>query len=98
MEYRNEELGARFIVPDKITVRQQFAYLSETFKVNDGNTLESSWNGARLLIQEWECPVFPMMDTSLDSVTDPKIRDVLFWAATEVRRHINALETVPKNS
>lgn len=97
MEYKNEKLSARFVVPDKITVRQQFAYLSETVKHNDGNSIESTWNGARLLISEWECPVFPSIDTSLEEVTDPKITDVIFWAAMEVRKHINNLESVPKN-
>ena len=97
MEYRNEKLSARFVVPDKITVRQQLAYLSETVKNNDGNSMDSLWNGARLLITEWECPVFPAFDTSLESVTDPDVTEVILWAALEVRKHVNGLESVPKN-
>ena len=97
MEYKNEKLSARFVVPDKITVRQQLAYLSETVKNNDGTSMQSLWNGARLLIQDWVCPVFPIFDTKLDDVTDPQITELILWAAMEVRKHINNLESIPKN-
>jgi hypothetical protein len=96
MEYKNEELKARFVVPDKITVRTQLAYYSEISLGTSSTHVEKLWNGARLLIQDWECPAFPL-DTDLDKVDDPKIAEVIMWAALEVKKHVNNLETIPKN-
>lgn len=97
MEYRNEKLGARFVVPDKITVRQQLAYFSEITSAASNNHIEKLWVGARSLITEWECPDFADMDMDLNKVDNPKVTDVIMWAALEVKKHINNLEAVPKN-
>lgn len=98
MEYKNEKLSARFVVPDKITVRDQLAYLSEvTAYSKEQDRISKLWAGARLLITEWECPGFDLgMD--LDKVDDPNISNVILWAALEVKKHITALESIPKNS
>lgn len=98
MEYKNEKLSARFVVPDNITVRQQLAYYSEVTASNSSTHIEKLWTGARALIIEWECLEFPDRDTDLNSVDNPHITDVIMWASLEVKRHINALEYVPKNS
>ena len=97
MEYRNEKLSARFVVPDKITVRQQLAYFADCTSVANSNHIEQLWIGARSLIQEWECPDFADMYFDLNKVDDPKIAEVIMWAALEVKKYVNNLESIPKN-
>lgn len=98
MEYKNDGLSVRFIVPDKITVRQQLAYLSDVTAQRGNNQIEKMWIAARGLITEWECNDFPDMDMDLDKTYDPRVTDILVWSALEVKKHINALENIPKNS
>lgn len=97
MEYKNEKLGVRLVVPDKITVRQQLAYISESIATDDSDKAEASWRAACGLITEWECPGF-MLTTSLDEVTDPLVTEAIVWAFTTVRNHVSNLENLPKNS
>jgi hypothetical protein len=97
MEYKNEKLSARFVVPDKITVRQQLAYLSEISSAASSNHIEKLWIGARPLITEWECPDLADIDTDLSKIDNPKVTDVIMWVAVEVKKHINNLESIPKN-
>ncbi len=97
MEYKNDRLSARFVVPDKITVRQQLAFFSMATSVLSPDLVEKLWNAARVLITEWECPALPDMNTDLNECFDPQATDVIIWAALEVKAHINNLETIPKN-
>ena len=96
MEYKNEKLGARFVVPDKITVRQQLTYISEASGYSDSNRVEKLWTAATGLITEWECPGFSL-DVSLDDETNPSVASAIIWAALEVQKHVSNLENIPKN-
>ena len=94
MEFTRQNPSARFVVPDKITVRQQLAYFSAGM---DAPVLERYWQAAVPLISEWECPIFPDNKASLDDATNPQVTAILVWAGLQVKRHIDSMDDVPKN-
>lgn len=97
MEFKNDVLGARFVVPDRITVRQQLAYFSAATNRPSAEFMEQLWNAAKPLISEWQCEHLPDKDADLDAIENPKAADVIIWAALEVKKHIQALDEIPKN-
>lgn len=96
MEFTRQKPSARFVVPDKITVRQQLAYFSAADNPNVP-TFERFWLAALQLISEWECELFPDQTVSIDEITDPKITNVIIWAGVKVRNHINSLDEISPN-
>ncbi len=96
MEKFNERLNVRFVLPDKVTVRQQLAYFSNTSLARGSEMYERWWLGAQALITDWQCERFEM-DVDLGSITDPKITEIVLWTSLEVRKYMDALEEVPKN-
>lgn len=97
MEFtRDEPVKIRFTITDRPTVRQQMAYYSEATGTLRESHLERLWLGARSLIKEWECELFKH-DVDLDSVDDPRIMEIMLWAAVKVRDHLNELDKIPKN-
>ena len=96
MEYKNEQLGASFTVPDRITVRQQLGYYSEAALATGDELFTRLWLGARTLIQDWQCEGVPL-ETDIETDTNPKAASVMIWAAMRVKEHIDRLESVPKN-
>ena len=97
MEYKNEEYKTSFTVPDRVTVRAQMAYYSESARAGGDELFMRLWFGARTLIQNWQSELLPDLHTDLETVTDPTVTAVLMWAAMRVQEHINKLETLPKN-
>lgn len=98
MEFKRENPDCSFTVPDTVTVRQQMAYFSLATLRPDADLWERLWDGARTMIQDWNCPLFPDASANLDSVSNPQITAVLIWASARVQGHIAGLELVPKNS
>lgn len=97
-EFTNDDLGLRFTVPDKVPVRLQLRYRSQIGLLNRGDTYERYWEGAKELIDKWECDVMEDYNVSLDDETDPKIADIIFWACNAVAGHMDRLGVVEKNS
>lgn len=98
-EFVNQEHHCRFTLPDRPTVRQQLAYYAATRAARAGHDEYAVyWEGARALIQTWDCPALPDPAASLDELTNPEQALVVLWAGLMVRAHINGLENVPKNS
>lgn len=97
MEIKNDKLSARLVVPDHPTVREQLAYFSETIGTQKLRHVERLWIAARALITEWECPALPDIEADLDKITSPAATDAILWAAMAVKRHMDALDDVPKN-
>ena len=97
MELKNDTLGARLVVPDTVTVRQQLLYFSAVTGTRD-EFMARLWEGARTLILEWECPALPDRDVSLDEISSTKATEVIIWAALAVKNYINGLDNIPKNS
>lgn len=97
MEFvRENPIKVRFTIPDRPTVRQQMAYYSEVTGTIRSVHIERLWLGTKALIQEWECELFNH-DVDLDKVDDPRIVDIMIWAAISVRDHINKMSEIPKN-
>lgn len=97
MEYKDEKRNISFMVPDKVTVRQQLAYYSGAALASGEDLFERLWFGARAVIQNWQCQTVPDIGVDLDDLTDPAATDCLIWAAMRVREHMEKLEAVPKN-
>jgi len=100
-EFTNERLGVRFTLPDSITVRQQLQYRGRAF--NAGLLTEDvyvrHWVGMLALLGEWECELVPdPKQLDLDTSTDPRVADIVFWVSNMAANHMVELESVPKNS
>lgn len=93
---RENPVKVSFSVPDRPTVRQQMAYFSETTGVVNRAHLERLWFGARSMITEWQCELFEK-DIDLDKVDDPRITEIILWAAVQVKTHLNSVTETPKN-
>lgn len=87
----------KFSLPEKITVRMQMRYASTAARYSSPDLWERLWYGARDLIVDWNCPIFPDKDASLDDLTDVQVTNVLVWVSNEVMKYIDSLEAVPKN-
>lgn len=99
MQYKNDVLSAQFTVPDQITVRQQLRYAS-TLVGNEKEALaEKYFDAAKILVQDWQCERWPdIHKINIDIDTDPALADLIFWVAfTCVRKHVENLESLPKN-
>lgn len=96
-EFKRENPLCSFTVPDTVTVRQQLKYFSQIGVSRSPEMWERYWNGAKSLISDWSCDLFPDMDGDLDAVTDMKITELIIWAGALVKQHMDGLETLPKN-
>lgn len=96
IEKKNESLGASFQIPDRVTVRMQLAYFSEAALARGEELFVRLWEAAKAIIAEWKCEGIPL-DVDLDEATDPRATEVILWASTEVKAHMDSLERVPKN-
>lgn len=95
--FENEKLGARFSVSDRITVRQQLAYLGARQFSDASEAFERSWRAALPLIEGWECALIPDPQAlNLDEASDPRVTSVILWAAGKVAAHVAELDRVPK--
>lgn len=94
-EMKNEKLGARLVIPDAPTVRQQLAYFSEVGLAKGRELFERFWLGAKAIITEWECDV--PLDVDIDKATDAKTAEVIIWAGLQVKIYMDGLDNVPKN-
>ena len=99
-EYTDERLGLRLTVPDRLTVRQQLEYRGLIGFSTRADAYPRFWDGARHLIEEWECEAMPDKNVSIDEMDDPRVADIIFAACNIVNGHLNKLEAeaVPKNS
>ena len=95
MEFKRDEL--KFNIPDKITVRQQLTYFSEITNVSaEKDFMIRLWFGARSLFTNWECSLFSQ-DVDIETEDNPKVTELILWAALQVRDHMNSLDRIPKN-
>lgn len=96
-EYRNDGLGARFTLPDRLTVRQQLAYYSSRLTTGPEDVFAAQWRGALALMEGWTCELLSdPAGADLDALTDPRITGLVLWAGTTVSAHVRELEAVPK--
>lgn len=96
-EYKNEELGVRFTMPDKPTVRQMLRYRSVLPAREGRATLyEDLWYAIGEMAGGWECEVVKPGD-DLDKIDDARAADVIAWVIATGANHMNRVGTVPKN-
>lgn len=101
MEFINEALGTRFVLPEPFTARHHEAWESKRFEVMQAHAranLTVNWLAATVVIDEWECELIPDLDPSAQAALDlggPQLA-VMSWVGTTVHRYIVGLLTVPK--
>lgn len=97
-EFKSEQHGVTFTVPDRTTVRQQLAYFSGINDAFGEPSLIRHWKGALSLIGDWKCDLVPDPDAlDLDEVDDRAITRLIIWVGQEIMGHMVGLESVPKN-
>lgn len=96
IEFVHEELETRFTVPERPTVRQQLLYKGEIGFAMNAEMYLKTWRGAKLLIQDWECPHLSL-DDDINEIDSPSAAKVIQWAGMQVWRYILDLEDIPKN-
>lgn len=112
MEFKSKELGLRFTVSDKPTVRQQLDYRGWLFALRDNDIFWRQWKAATALIKEWDCQHIPdfqhvyesrLADDEpedaiyLDEATNPRVTEILLFVGAEVGIYVANLEDMPKN-
>ena len=98
MEFKRENPDCKFTIPDRPTVRQQFEYISLVADAVGRSMVLKYWEGAKSIIQSWECETVPDYKTfNIDESDSPTATNLLVWAGWEVRRYMNNLEDVSKN-
>lgn len=95
--FKNDKFDLEFSIKDKPTVRDQLAYFSEVGLARGSELFERLWLGARALILDWKCKVFPDFMLDLDKISDSNVTEILIWAGLQVKRHMDSLDEVPKN-
>ena len=96
-EFKNDELGVSFTVPDRLTVRQQLAYFSQAGLAQRKEFIERLWLGAKNIIEDWKCDLIPDIEFDLEKNTNTRVTQVIIWASLEVKKHFDALDDIPKN-
>lgn len=93
-----ERENCNFEIPDRPTVRQQILYFGAATGLERIDSMLRYWEGAKQLIQKWECEVMPDYKISLDELTDPTQAQIVMWAGLQVVQYMNGLDDIPKNS
>lgn len=86
------------ILVDRPTVRQQTEYYALAAQGPTKDLFIRYWDAAQALIAEWECAAIPdRSKLDVDAETNPNVTAIMIWVGLEVKRHVDALETIPKN-
>lgn len=96
MEFKRDD--CTFTIPDRPTVRQQLAWFGAAGGRDPSDVYDRYWEGAKQLIQTWQCDALPDYKVSLDEISNPSQASVILWAGVAVWRFMNELEDIPKNS
>lgn len=94
-KFKNKELKVSFELPDVINCRDQLRFFGANIGMRDDESFIRMWEGAKSLIEKWDCSYFNYED-SLDEAVDPRITRVIIWVGGAVARHMNSLEKTEK--
>lgn len=98
-EFKNEEVGIRFTIPERPTVKQQLIYTGACTSLMEEEWFIKRWNGAKSLIVDWECDALSdYKSIDLEKETNPKIAEIISWVSLQTMIFMSQLEDVPKNS
>ena len=97
MEYRDDELGTHFELPDKPTVRQFLAFDSAVELNRSLSMYERLWIGVVAVAQGWESQHVSLED-GLNTAPSATAIEVIKWAGLVAYSHFQGVREVPKNS
>jgi len=87
----------KFTVPTRPTVRQQMEYFSACAGAREEKLLTRFWEGAKVLVIDWNCEILPDYKKDTDDMDNPAQAELITWAALQVKAHMDSLENIPKN-
>ena len=99
--YENEALGASFTLPKQFTVRQNLTYKGIVGRAKGDDYFIEYWRAGQKLLEDWQSELIPdFAAVDIETETDPRIADTIFWAANTIARHMMTLTSggVEKNS
>ena len=98
-EYANEELGVKFSLPERFTVREVLNLRGRVFENADDGWYIRYWEAVIPLLNDWECKAIPKPDEfDLDKSTSLNDANIVHWTANTVAAHMAELDDVPKKS
>ena len=86
-----------FEIPDRPTVRQQLLFFGAASGLDRTDSILRYWEGAKQLIQKWECKAIPDYKISLDDMSGTDQTQIIIWAGLQVLHFMNGLDDIPKN-
>lgn len=96
-EFDHSELGFKYSIPDKITVRQQLEYASIAGWQQAEDKIFKLWDAAKRLITTWESDLVPdVKKLDVDTETNPKVAAMITVVATDVWSHMLSLDRTEK--
>lgn len=97
MEYKNEDLGAILVLPDKFTILKILDYDSRVeLEGYETSKFERLWNGVKVIAEKLECD-YCSLTIDLENATDMRAIDVIKWAGIVTFSHVAAYKQIPKN-
>ena len=98
-KYANEELGVKFALKEKYTIRDILGQRERILFAVDYDWYSRYWLASIPLLEKWECEVIPEPEElDLDSAATRQVVDIIQWVANEVAAHMSELDNVPKNT
>lgn len=95
MKYETE--GCSFTIPDTLTVRQQLRYSGTVILYDVHDNLIRLWDGAKMLIEDWECEVIPDYEAlDIEKETDPEIARIVAQVGLFAWGHMESLKGIEK--
>jgi hypothetical protein len=97
-EFENKDLNVKFSVPESMSVREYLRYISATTSFSeDFEEYARYWEGAKQLIDEWECELIPDINKSIDEMHTLDQTNIVVWVGIQVKLHVNAIGNAEKN-
>lgn len=97
-KYENAELGVKFALPDKLTVREQLTFRERVFLLGEQDTYSRYWGGIIPLLEDWQCELIPEPEEiDLDTETNVKIANIINWVANTAAGHFTSLDESDPN-
>ena len=98
-KYANEELGVKFALKEKYTIRDILGQRERILFAVDYDWYSRYWLASISMLENWECEEIPVPeDLDLEADATRKVVDIIQWVANEVAAHMSELDNVPKNT
>lgn len=98
-QFTHEPSGTTFTVPEPVSVATQLRYYGAAgFATGTADTFLRFWEGARVVIENWNSELLPDPKADLETLTSQRVTQVILWAGTQVANYMTEQDTVEKNS